>query len=233
MLQLSWLCLIASIFSVSLAASVKGKLDLGPQFSIAGATIPRTNFKLYQIGNYSQPKAHSDHIHLKDLDGNFEFQNVPLNWGVNATTHYVLYSSSLDYNLKPNRILLEFTNLDQDGDDYTIKAFRNVFGKEFFPSSDILYPEQLEELPVNPYITITVVNLAPLRTYYQQRRKGFLQTGPLAKLLDNRWKQAAAITAVALIAFPILLEKVDPETAKAIKEEQQRKQREKYQVKED
>lgn len=218
---------------MSLSASIKGRLDLGPQFNITGAAVPRTHFKLYQIGNYSQPQAYSDDVQLKDLEGNFEFENIPLNQGFNATTHYVLYSSSLDYNLKPNRILVEFRNLDQDGQIYEVKAFRNVFGKEFFPSADILYPEQLDTLTVEPYITISLVNLAPLRAYYQQRRKGFFQTGPLAKLLDNRWKQAAAITTIAVVAFPILLEKMDPATAKAIKEEQQRKQRDKYAVKQD
>lgn len=233
MLQLSWLCILASLLSVSLSASIKGKLDLSPHFNITGGTIPRTIFKLYQIGNYSQSHAYSDQVQLKDLDGNFEFEGVPLNPGLNATTHYVLYSSSLDYNLKPNRILIEFKNSDNDGTNYEIKAFRNVFGKEFFPSADIVYPEQLESLQTDPQITITLVNLAPLRAYYQQRRKGFFQTGPLARLLDSRWKQAAAITGIAVILFPILLEKMDPDTAKAIKEEQQRKQREKYAVKQD
>lgn len=231
MLQLRWLCLLGSVLSTVLAATIKGKFDVGPYNNITGATTSRTNFKLHQIGNFSTISGYSANAHLKDLEGNFEFEDVPLNQGINATTHFVLYSSSLDFNLKPNRILIEFTNIDSDGQEYVMKAYRNFFGKEYFPSPDILYPEELEPVAVEPYITISLVSMAPLRAYYQQRNKGILQSGPLAKLLDARWKQAGVITMIALVAFPFLLEKLDPETAKAIKEEKQKKQREKYAIK--
>lgn len=228
-----WFWAFVSLVSVSLAATIQGRLDLGPQFNITGATVSRVHFRLHQIGNFSQTYGYSSETQLKDLDGNFEFNNVPLNSGVNATTHFVLYSSSMDFNLKPNRILLTFTNLDEQGDEYDVKGHRNVFGKEFFPSPEIMYPEQLEAIEVVPYVTISTISMAPMRTYYQQRNKGLLQSGPLAKLLDTRWKQAGVLTLIGLIVFPILLEKLDPETAKAVKEEQQKRQRQKYEIKQE
>lgn len=232
MRELTWVWTLVSLLSVALAATVRGQLDLGPQFNITGATVSRIHFRLQQIGNYSNSNGYRSEARLKDLEGNFEFHDIPLNSGMNATTHYVMYASSLDFNLRPNRILIEFTNLDEKGELYEVKAYRNVFGKEFFPSPDILFPEELESVETNPYISISLVSMAPLRAYYQQRNKGIFQGGPLAKLLDTRWKQAGVITLIALVVFPIVLEKLDPETAKAIKEEQQKKQRLKYQVKE-
>ena len=49
---------------------------------------------------------------FQDDEGNFEFANLPLNDGVNETTYYVMYPASMDFNLKPNRILIEFKNLE-------------------------------------------------------------------------------------------------------------------------
>ncbi|QLQ80236.1 hypothetical protein HG537_0D02370 [Torulaspora globosa] len=228
-----WLWAFISLLSVTLAATIRGRLDLGPQLNMTGATVSRVHFRLHQIGDYYNKDGYSSETRLDDLNGNFQFDKIPLNPGINATTHFVMYSNSMDFNLKPNRILITFTNLDEQGTEYDIKAYRNVFGKEFFPSPDILYPEQLEQIDVNPYITITPINAAPMRVYYQQRNKGILQSGPLARLFDTRWKQAGVITLVSLVVFPILLEKLDPETAKAVKQEQQKRQRLKYAVKEE
>lgn len=232
-MEMHWLWAFLSLLSVSFAATVRGRLDLGPQLNITGATASRVYFRLHQIGNYSEGSSYSSETRLNDLDGNFQFDSIPLNSGINATTHFVMYSSSMDFNLKPNRVLITFTNLDEQGEKYDVKAHRNVFGKVFFPSPDILYPEELEQIEVSPYIRISPISAAPMRVYYQQRNKGILQSGPLAKLFDTRWKQAGVITLVALVVFPILLEKLDPETARAVKEEQQKRQRLKYAVKEE
>lgn len=226
---INWVCFLLSLVS---AASLKGKLDVAPS-NITGATLSRTNFKLHQIGNFSEVHGYDCNVKLKDAEGNFEFEDIPLNKGFNATTYFVLYSSSLDFNLKPNRILVEFTNLDDNGDSYVLKAYKNFFGKEYFPSPEIIYPEELESVATDPFITINLVNMAPFRMYYQQRNQGMFQNGPLAKLLDARWKQAIAITALSVVAFPFLVEKLDPETAKAIKEENQKKQRERYEIKQE
>ncbi|QLL34317.1 hypothetical protein HG536_0G01760 [Torulaspora globosa] len=232
-MEMRWIWAFISLLSVSFAATVRGRLDLGPQLNITRATVSRVHFWLHQIGNYSEGHGYSSETQLNDLDGNFQFENIPLNPGLNATTHFVMYSSSMDFNLKPNRILITFTNLDEQGEAYDVKAHRNVFGKEFFPSPDIAYPEELEQIEVSPYIKIAPISAAPMRVYYQQRNKGILQSGPLAKLFDTRWKQAGVITLIALVVFPIVLEKLDPETAKAVKEEQQRRQRLKYAAKEE
>lgn len=223
-----YLVSILACLSFISAASVRGRLDIGLS-NITGATLARSEFKLYQIGNYSNDLAYSAKTYLKNTEGDFSFENLPLNHGVNASTYFVLTSSSLDFNLKPNRILCEFINQNEDGSEYHLKAYKNIFGKEYFPSPDITYPEQLEALETEPFISIELINRAPLRLYYQQRNKGLFTGGPFASLLNARWKQALAVMLIGLILLPILLEKFDPATAKAIQEEKLKKQREKYQ----
>lgn len=223
---LVFVCL--QLISIS-AASIRGRLDIGLS-NITGATLSRTHFRLNQIGNYSNEVGYTATSHLKNTLGDFEFQDVPLNHGTNETTYFVLALGSLDFNLKPNRILCEFINIDENGTEYQFNAYKNIFGKEFFPSPDITFPEKLESVETEPFIPISLVNRAPLRLYYQQQNKGLFTGGPFARLLDTTWKQAIAVTFVALLALPVLLEKFDPETAQAIKEEKLKKQREKYQI---
>lgn len=223
--------LLCSVFSVVSAITVRGRLDV-PTINITGITWSKTSFRLYQVGNYSG-LPYDAKSQLKNEHGDFEFQNLPVNSGLNATTYFVLYSSSIDFNLKPNRILVELINKGSNEESLEINAYKNVFGKEYFPSSDIAHPEELEPIETDPFIPITLVQIAPVRVYYEQRNTGMLQSGPLAMLLDARWKQAAWITLIILMVFPIIVEKLDPETAKAVNDEKLRKQREMYQIKQE
>lgn len=224
---LSSLQVLLSICSLALAATIKGKLELGP-FEITNRAVVNTHFKLYSVGNNSfEPFAAEAQI--SDVNGSFVFTDVPVLPQVNSSTYYVLHSLSLDFNLKPNRILIELTNVGEG--EPTIKAYKNIFGKEYFPSPEIMYPESLEEIAAYPYITISTINKAPLRMYVQQRNVGMFQSGPLASIVNSKYKMAGVITVIMMLLFPMVLEKLDPETAKAVKEERIRKQREKYETK--
>lgn len=216
--------------SVSLvsAATIKGQLQLGFA-NITNSAIARTHFNLYELSEPLNGKtAYKDVAKLRDLEGNFEFQNVPINETINATTYFVIYPYSKDFNLKPNRILIEFSQ--NDNGTITQKAFKNYFGREYFPSEEIQYPDSLDETPTEPFIKVSVVNKAPFRQYLQIRNEGFFKSGPLAGLFDSRWKVAGIITLLAVVIFPFLVEKFDPATVQAMKEESLKRQKEKYQT---
>ncbi|KAH3899742.1 Sop4p SCDLUD_004028 [Saccharomycodes ludwigii] len=218
--------------SLSNTVDIKGKLDLHPR-EITHKDVIQTEFKLIQTFNYhntstnTHNKIYSSSCNLINSNGDFEFQNVPLDLN-NNYTYYVLYAKSMAYNLKPNRILIQIENYGGANDTAVIRAFANNFGREYFPSPDILYPEKLPE--INPYIIIKPISSAPFREYIQLRKLGFLQSGPLASIFESKWKTALAIGAISMFLVPFILEKLDPETAKAIKEERMRKQREKYNI---
>lgn len=214
------------------AVSIKGRLDLSPT-KITTYSIPRVYFKLYQIGNYTAAERYYETARITDTNGTFEFNNLPVNPELNVSTYFVLNPNSMDFNLLPQRILIEVTNVyNETTEEVTtqVKAFRNYFGREHFPSKDILFPEQLDEMSVEPYILILPARAAPFRNYLEQRNVGLFESGPLAGILNSRWKIAAVITLICVMTFPYLVEKFDPETAKALKAESERKQREKYMV---
>ncbi|QID85941.1 Protein sop4 [Saccharomyces pastorianus] len=219
------LCVLGSVINATVTGTIKGRLDLAAN-NITGFVLTRTSFKLYQIGNFSTEYPYTATTTFQDDEGNFEFVNVPLNQGVNATTYYVMYPASMDFNLKPNRILIEFQNLENG--TLQLNAFKNFFGRENFPSKDITYPEKLESMIVDPYIQVEILQKAPIRSYFQARNVSIFSTGIVGSILNSRWKLAGVITLIALVIFPIIVEKLDPETARAIKEEAKRKQREKY-----
>ncbi|GMM54953.1 Sop4 protein [Maudiozyma humilis] len=213
------------LVSLCAAATIHGKFD----FSIGNLTknaIRRTTFKLYQIGNYTTNAPYKATTNLVDLNGNFAFEDVPINAGVNETTYFVLYSSSLDYNLAPNRVLIEFTTLENG--TYEMNGFRNFFGREYFPSPNITHPDKLEPITVEPYVSIRVFQNAPYRSYFQVRNSGMFQDGPIASIVNSKWKLAAVITVLCMFAFPMFLDKIDPDTAATLKAENLRKKKEQY-----
>ncbi|CAI4034244.1 hypothetical protein SMKI_10G0280 [Saccharomyces mikatae IFO 1815] len=216
---------LISVISATATGTIKGRLDLAAN-NITGFVSTRTSFKLYQIGNFSTKYPHTATAIFQDDEGHFEFSNLPLNEGVNETTYYVMYPASMDFNLKPNRILIEFKNLENG--TLQLNAFKNLFGRENFPSKDIIYPEKLESMKVDPYIKVELLHKAPIRSYLQARNVSIFSTGIIGSILNSRWKLAGVITLIALVVFPIIVEKLDPETARAIREETKRKQREKY-----
>lgn len=218
--MLQFIAALLYLCSVAVSASVRGRLDLGPR-NISREDVARTEFTIYQIGNLTD-QPYTTTVHLDSLDGTFEFSNVPLAPGANESTYFVLYPRALDYNLKPNRILVELIKREGSAEP-TVRAYKNVFGKEYFPSPEILYPETLEAVAAEPYITITTVNTAPVRQYVQARNIGIFQSGPLASIVNSRYKMAGVITLVMLLVFPMIVEKFDPETAEAIKEHKRAK----------
>ncbi|CCE63440.1 hypothetical protein TPHA_0E03500 [Tetrapisispora phaffii CBS 4417] len=232
-------CFIYFILNVSYvfaSASIKGKVDLRPK-SLTISDISRITLTLHQIYNYK-----NDNITISDTkdsyyastkiintSGDFKFDNLPLIKGFNKTTYFVLHSNSLDYNLRPNRVLYKFVSLDEDANKFNVTAYQNLLGREYFPSPEIAYPENLLEINADPYLNITYVRNAPMRLYYQHRKPSFLETGIIGNILSSRWKTAAVVTALCLAIFPLVAEKLDPETTRLIKEEALKKQREKYQ----
>mgnify|MGYP003362269566 CR=1 FL=1 len=223
--------LLNFIFSINLlvslctAASIHGRFD----FNIGNLTknaVRRTTFKLYQIGNYSTNAPYKATTQLSDLDGNFAFENVPINTETNETTYFVLYSTSLDYNLAPNRILIEFISLENG--TYEMNGYRNYFGREYFPAANIIHPDKLEKITVEPYVSIKVIQNAPYRSYFQIRNSGMFQDGPIASIVNSKWKLAGVITVLCMFAFPMFLDKIDPDTAANMKMENLRKKKEQY-----
>ncbi|EDO18984.1 hypothetical protein Kpol_2002p55 [Vanderwaltozyma polyspora DSM 70294] len=208
--------------------SFTGKYSLHPK-NLTIDDISRVDFRIYQIGNYTN-KPFSQSTKVNSIDGLFTFNNLPLNRGNNVTTDFVIYSTSLDYNLKPVRILLTYTSWDDEANNHTVKAYSNFVGREYFPDKDIIFPDKLEELSMDPYLEVTYFNKAPYRLYYQERNEGILSTGIIGNILSSRWKTAGVITMILLIIFPYVVERLDPETSQLLREEVQRKQREKYQI---
>ena len=207
------------------AASIKGRLVL-PDHNITRDDLRRTSFRVYQIGNYSTPEPYTAVTKLKDLEGNFEFDSLPVNTNeVNETTYFVLYPSSLDYNLRPNRILIEFVNTENG--TLQMKGYKNFFGREYFPSKNIVHPERLQETAVKPYIKVSTVKEAPRRVYVQERTAIAAQNNPLLSFINAPWKVAVLLVVGGLLALPTIVEKLDPEAAKMMRERalEQKKQR--------
>lgn len=224
-MRFSQIYVINLLVSVCLAVSIDGKF----QFSLGNLTknaIRRTSFDLHQIGNYSTKVPYKDSVRLLDLDGNFKFDDLPINGGVNETTYFVLTSSSLDYNLAPNRILIEFVNLENG--TLQMNGYINYFGREYFPSKDIIHPDKLDQISVEPYVVVSVIQKAPFRAYFQIRNSGMLNDGIVGSILSSRWKLAGVITVICVFVFPMFLDKIDPDAALLLKEEALKKKRDQY-----
>ncbi|SCU96962.1 LADA_0H03708g1_1 [Lachancea dasiensis] len=199
--------LVLSICTVSLSATIEGKLDLSP-FNITRRSVINTNFKLLQVGDLTgEPYVAATKIY--DNHGNFKFQDVPEPRDGNSTTFFVLQSSSLDFNLKPNRILFRIDRSSPSNHTVEVKAYKNVFGKENFASPEITHPETLEEIGAKPFVSVSLVNKAPLRVYIQERNGSLLKSGAIANILNSKFKLAAAITAVFVLIAPSIIDKLD------------------------
>lgn len=210
------------------AISIKGQLDVTP-YNMSNVRISNTRFRLQQIGEIDDDKHLIKSIaYIQDINGTFEFNNIELNKGINKTTQFVISPISKDFNLKPNRVLIEF--LEHENGTIESKGFRNYFGREYFPSKDILFPEHLQSIAIEPMIKFTLVHKQPFRQYLQERNVGILSSGPIASILQSRWKMSLLAIALAVIIFPIYIENFDPETVKLMKEQKQRQKREKYQI---
>ncbi|AMD22056.1 HGL284Cp [Eremothecium sinecaudum] len=218
------LYLLAFIPFLCSAVTIKGRLDISPK-DITHETVVRSSFKLYQVGNITGT-PYKAQAYLKDIHGHFEFTDVPIEAG-STPTYYQLVPQSLDYNLKPNRVLIEIINNGNEN-NVTINAYQNIFGKEHFPSPDIIYPDELQKLDVDPDIVITYVQAVPWRSYYVSRNPGMFSSGPLASIVNSKYKLAAVITIIALMLLPILVEKFDPEVAQAVREQKLTKVKEQY-----
>lgn len=226
MYKLLFLWITFAIQSVA-GLSIKGQLDSSP-FNLTNYKNGNTYFKLQQIGDIENGHPIKAVAHLQDNEGSFEFDNIVLNSGINKTTAFVISPISKDFNLKPNRVLVEF--FTHENGTIQRKGFMNYFGREYYPSKDIKFPETLEPIAIEPFVKFALVQKQPHRQYLQIRNTGILQSGPVAGILKSPWKMGLLIVAFAIILFPIYVENFDPETARLIKEEKQRKQREKYEA---
>lgn len=224
----SLLIITLSLLHVAIASpattDIQGKIDLrGYTKKTDRNTWSRISLTLNQIyQNNSIPASHyfyDAETAVKTTSGDFNFENVVLDTE-NEYSYYVLKAQSLDFNFQPNRVLVKV----QSNDTSAVQYFANYMGREYFPSPEILYPEQLQELK-----TLTFRPLAdlPMRAYVQPRKLGFLKSGPLAGIFQSKWKTGALIAVVASITLPYIMEKLDPETAKAIKEEKAKMKRNK------
>lgn len=216
--------------------SIKGKLDLRP-YQLDGRAAGRTFLNLYQIANFSDEKqANINPFTLSTTvdnnEGLFEFTNLPILRGVNESTYFVISADSKDFNLKPNRILVEFKHVvyENGTDEIASKAFMNYYGREYIAQPDIHNPDKLTQISMNPYINIKPLPEIPTRHYFQIRNTGLLESGPVASILKSRWKLAGIITAIAIGVMPMIIQKLDPSASEAMKEQNFQKKRELYTV---
>lgn len=147
---------------------------------------------------------------IVNSDGDFSFENVPLNLN-NNVSYYNIKAISSYLNLSPNRILVTVPN--DDPQNITYQA--NAIGKDNFASLDILYPESL------PYMNALVIKPAkdtPIREYVINKTEGILQSGFIGDILASKWKTAGIVTAIFMMIFPYILEYIDPEAAAEMKE---------------
>ncbi|SCU95994.1 LAFA_0G03642g1_1 [Lachancea sp. 'fantastica'] len=209
---IGFLCVFFELWITVLAATVKGRVDVSP-FNLTRRSIVNTDFKLIQVGEY-QGRPFTSTAKISNLEGDFGFEQVPEPQDASSRTFFVLQASSLDFNLKPNRILV---SIERNGSNSTtqlvVKAYKNVFGKENFPSPEIVHPEQLEEIPFESHIPITLVNKAPLRVYVQERNSDLFKSGPIAGILSSKYKLAAVITGIVALIFPSIFSKLESAAA--------------------
>lgn len=218
--------------TVCMAIDIKGNLNLSP-YNITDFRMSRTYFDLQQfdLNNIGKEnfRFYKDSVHVHNLNGDFKFVNVPIDLKVNETAKFIIYPRSIDFNLKPNRVLVEFTLLPNG--TLTQNAWKNYFGREYYPSSDSKFAEKLEEIEMVPSINFTLVKKQPFRVYSEDKQSGLLDNGFIADILNSRWKMALVITAISLMLFPMIVEYIDPETSRELKLENERKQRAKYEIK--
>ncbi|CCH60807.1 hypothetical protein TBLA_0D03070 [Henningerozyma blattae CBS 6284] len=232
MILIQFALLFISIINLSISTSINCKFDTSPH-SIDARLVSRVEFKLIQINNYTSQLPYKAITGLSDVSGNFSFDDLPINQGINETTNFVLMSSSIDYNLKPNRILIQFTNLVYPNEtiELKVKAFKNYFGREYIANPKAINPDQLVEISVDPYIRLSLVHEASSRLYYQYRSGSLLTSGPLGNILNSPWKIAGIIVVLSIMIFPTLIEKLDPAASELMKEEALKKKKEQYVVK--
>lgn len=222
---LFWSLILLKLIS---ALTIKGQLDVTP-YNLSTFKISNTRFRLQQIGSLDSNKHPiKATAYIQDPDGSFEFNNIEVDEGINKTTQFIIYPLSKDFNMKPNRVLVEFF-MNENGTLET-KGFRNYFGREYFPSKDIKFPEKLDPIDIKPMIRFSLVQKQPFRNYLQVRNPGVLKSGMIASILHSPWKMALVLIALTVIIFPIYVENFDPETVKLMKEQRQKQQREKYQI---
>ncbi|CDO92393.1 unnamed protein product [Kluyveromyces dobzhanskii CBS 2104] len=225
---------ICQLVTSSLAFDIKGRLDLRLR-NVTQHDISRSYFTLYKIqgpneqDKYSELVPYSKSATLQNTYGEFTFTDVPVDLGLNRTTYFTINSHSTEFNLKPNRVLIKITG-NGSGQEPSLTAFENKFGREYFPSADIAFPETLKLLPLDTSgrLVITTINKQPFRRFMQIRNPGIFQSGPIASILTSKFKLAGVITVLFLVLFPIMLEKFDPETAKQMRQEKLQRENAKY-----
>ncbi|XBW37282.1 hypothetical protein QEN19_002864 [Hanseniaspora menglaensis] len=147
---------------------------------------------------------------LLSAEGHFTFNNVPLDQSSN-NTYFVIKSSSKYFNLSPNRILVSINNANTS--DVTYRA--NFVGKDYFPALELLHPDTL---PLMNSLTINLASEAPIRDYVLTRNDNIFATGFIGSIFESKWKTAGLTTAIFLMAFPYIIEYIDPEAAAEMKE---------------
>lgn len=214
--------------------------------------IPRNQIRIYEL-NTSTPYSANTYVH--DAQGHFAFRDVPINQGVNATTKFAVYPSSMDFNLRPVRMLVEVRDCGNGTID--VQAFMNIFAREYWAPENatnadtlihvkpIKAPKTYNDVAAQdqekenadfstemPWITLRfgVISQEPLRKYLQQRNVGILNSGIVGNILSSRWKTAGVVTMLALFLVPQVIARLDPDTMKALKQDEREKIRAKYTV---
>lgn len=193
------LCSLLCLLSTCLCAVLPGHVQFDG--NVTSLDVQRTQIEITEVS--SEPGSYRQRAFIHP-DGTFELNNIPKG-------EFVLTVLSIDYNLIPFKARV-IVNEDDEVHAYVLHATSqwDKLGQEIpLPIQIIPNPKQ------------------PLREYLVERTPGLLKSGPIATVLNNPLYLGAAILSLIAIAAPYLMEKFDPETAKAVREERAASRREK------
>jgi hypothetical protein len=184
---------LLGIVRVVLCATLPGQLDL--KRNLTSRDVQNTWIELEQMTSDTSGFKRMAYLHK---DGFFEIGNIP-------EGEYILTVNSIDYNLLPFKARVEVTQ-DDSISAYVIQAT----SKWEIKGQQIPLPLQIIANPAYPE-----------RGYIQERTPSIFKSGPIATVANNPLYLFAALLGLLVIGAPYLMEKFDPETAKAMREERQ------------
>jgi hypothetical protein len=184
---------VLCILRAVLSATLPGQLDL--KRNLTSRDVQNTWIELEQVTSDTSGFKRMAYLHK---DGSFEIGNI-------SEGEYILTVNSIDYNLLPFKARVEVTQ-DDSITAYLIQAT----SKWEIKGQQIPLPFQIIANPAYPE-----------RGYIRERTPSIFKSGPIATVANNPLYLFAALLGLLVIGAPYLMEKFDPETAKAMREERQ------------
>jgi len=182
-----------SLIRLVIGATIEGYLELPGD--LTNLDLTHTSIELLEITSNTTktPIKRDAYINSK---GGFQFTCIP-------SGEYLLSLSHIEFNLVPFK-----SRIDVDKEDQV-----SIHLVQAAQKWNELGPEIPHPIRVIPNTKI------PERQYIKKRSPGLLDSGPLATIVNNPLYLVGISVLLIALAFPYILEKVDPETAKIMKEQ--------------